>query len=139
MDLCSIHITLFTELSGFGLSRLHFIHHVCKIFIHILLLAWLIVFLTNGQIYVHEICKYPYIQHTFILWSDEDFAYVKNVWVECISNDQCLIFFSKMAFILVIVYSLTEKQILSTKKEMIPKTVFISGNLYSLVYNYYNF
>lgn len=94
-------------------------------------LAWLIVSLTNGQIYVHEICNYPHVQHTFILWSAEDFACVNNIRVESISNDQCLIFFTKMSFVLVILYSLTEKQILSLKKEMIPKTALIPGNFIS--------
>lgn len=96
---------------------------------YIILLAWLIVFLVNGQVYVHEILNYPNIQHTFILWSDEDFSYIKNILVENISDDQCLIFITKMSFVLVILYSLTEKNILSTQKEMIPKTTFISGNL----------
>lgn len=85
------------------------------------------VILTNGQIYVHEIYDYPNVQHTFALWSDEDFACVKNVLVESIPNNQCLIFITKMAFVVVILYSLTEQQILSTKTEMIPKTVFIPG------------
>lgn len=89
--------------------------------------AWLLVILTNGQIYVHEICNYPHVQNSFILWSDEDFACVKNILVQNISNDQCLILFTKMAFVLVILYSLSEKKILSTKKEMIPKTTIIPG------------
>lgn len=91
-------------------------------------LAWLMVTLTNGQIYVHEICDYPHVKHTFVLWSDEDFSFVNNVTVETISNDQCLIIFTKMSFVLVILYSLSEKKIVSTKKEMIPKTVFLPGN-----------
>lgn len=94
-----------------------------------MLLAWLFVFLTNGQIYVHEICDYPHVANTFILWSDEDFACVKNICIECISNNQCLIFMTKMAFVLVILYSLAEKHVISIKKEMIPKTMFIPGNL----------
>lgn len=95
-------------------------------------LAWLIVCLTNGQIYVHEICNYPHVQNTFILWSAEDSSCVNNICVENISNDQCLIFFTKMSFVLVILYSLTEKQILSLKKELIPETAFIPGNFVSL-------
>lgn len=94
-----------------------------------MLLAWLLVCFTNGQIYVHEICNYPDIQHTFVLWSDEDFACVKNIWVESISNDQCLIFLTKMSFVLIILYSLTEKKIISISKEMIPKTAFIPGKI----------
>jgi len=85
--------------------------------------------LTNGQVYVHEILKYPNIHSTFILWPDEDFACVKNIRVESISNDKCLIFFTKMSFVIVMLYSLSEKQILSTKKEMIPKTAIIAGNI----------
>lgn len=83
----------------------------------------------NGQIYIHEISNYPHVQHTFSLWMDEDFACVKNILVENISDDQCLIFITKMSFVLIILYSLTKKTILSTKKEMIPKTTFIPGNL----------
>lgn len=94
-----------------------------------MILAWLIVLLTNGQVYVHEICDYPHVQNTFMLWSDEDFAFVKNIWVEKISNNQCLIFITKMSFVLVLLYSLTEKKVVSTIKEMIPKTTFIPGNL----------
>ncbi|XP_025414080.1 uncharacterized protein LOC112686136 isoform X2 [Sipha flava] len=90
-------------------------------------LSWLLIFLTTGQIYVHEICQYPNVQNTFYLWSDEDCAYVKNIWIECISNNKCLIFLTKMSFVLIILYSLTEKKILSSKKEMIPKTAFIPG------------
>lgn len=92
-------------------------------------LAWLIVFLINGQIYVHEICNYPDIDNTFILWSDEDFACVKNIWIENISNDMCLIFITKMSFLLIILYSLTQKKLLLTKKEIIPMTTFVAGNL----------
>lgn len=99
--------------------------------IHLFLLAWLVVSLTNGQVYVHEILNYPNVHCTFILWPDEDFACVKNMQVKSISNDQCLIFFTKMSFVLVMLYSLSEKQILSTKKEMIPKTAIIPGNFYS--------
>lgn len=84
--------------------------------------------MTNGQVFVHEILNYPNINNTFILWPDEDFACVKNIRVESISNDQCLIFFTKMSFVLVMLYSLTKKQILSIKKEMIPKTAIITGN-----------
>lgn len=84
--------------------------------------------MTNGQVYVHEILNYPNINNTFILWPDEDFACVKNIQVESISNGQCLIFFTKMSFVLVMLYSLTKKQILSIKKEMIPKTAIITGN-----------
>lgn len=91
------------------------------------------VFLTNGQIYVHEIYDYPNVQHTFVLWSDEDFAFVKNILVENISNDQCLILFTKMSFVIVILYSLTEKKTLSIKKEMIPMTAIIPGN-----FNYFS-
>jgi len=94
-----------------------------------LLIAWLVVSLTNGQVYVHEILKYPDVDHTFILWPDEDFACVKNIRVESIPNNKCLIFFTKMSFVLLMLYSLSEKQILSTKKEMIPKTAIIAGNL----------
>lgn len=97
-------------------------------FYFILFLAWLLIFLTTGQIYVHEICQYPNVQNTFYLWSDEDCAYVKNIWIECVSNNKCLIFLTKMSFVLIILYSLTEKKILSSKKEMIPKTAFIPGN-----------
>lgn len=86
------------------------------------------VFLVNGQIYVHEICNYPDIENTFILWSNEDFACVKNIWIENISNDQCLIFVTKMSYLLIILYSLIEKKILSTKKQIIPTTL-IAGNL----------
>lgn len=46
-----------------------------------------------------------------------------------------------MSFVLVMLYSLSEKQILSTKKEMIPKTAIIPGNLmfcYYLNSDYYN-
>lgn len=95
-----------------------------------MLLAWLLVFFINGQVYVHEICNYPHILHTFILWSEEDFACVKNIWVQSISNDRCLIFITKMSFVLIILYSLTEKKIMSISKEMIPKTAFIPGNVY---------
>lgn len=94
----------------------------------ILFLAWLLIFLTTGQICVHEICQYPNVQNTFYLWSDEDCACVKNIWIECISNDQCLIFITKMSFVLIILYSLPEKKIISLKKEMIPKTAFIPGS-----------
>lgn len=87
------------------------------------------VFLTNGQIYVHEILDYPHVQRTFVLWSDQDFACVKNILVEIISNDQCLIFITKMAFVIVILYSLTKQQILSKKIKMISQSVFISGNV----------
>uniref|UniRef100_A0A2S2NXQ7 Transcription factor IIIC 90kDa subunit N-terminal domain-containing protein n=1 Tax=Schizaphis graminum TaxID=13262 RepID=A0A2S2NXQ7_SCHGA len=90
-------------------------------------LFWLVVSLTNGQVYVHEILNYPIVNNTFILWPDEDFACVKNIRVESISNDECLIFFTKMSFVLMMLYSLTKKQILSTKKEMIPKTAIIPG------------
>lgn len=93
------------------------------------LLVWLVVSLTNGQVYVHEILNYPNVHYTFILWPEKDFACVKNIRVESISNDKCLIFFTKMSFVLVMLYSLSEKQILSTKKEMIPKTAIIPGNL----------
>lgn len=91
------------------------------------MLAWLIVFLTNGQVYIHEITDYPHVRHTFILWLDEDFACVRNIWVESISDYQCLIFITKMSFVLVILYSLTENKIISTKKELIPLTTFIPG------------
>lgn len=90
-------------------------------------LFWLVVSLANGQVFVHEILNYPNINNTFILWPDEDFACVKNIRVESISNDQCLIIFTKMSFVLVMLYSLTKKQILSIKKEMIPKTAIITG------------
>lgn len=91
-------------------------------------LAWLLVFPDNGQIYVHEICQYPIVQNTFYLWSDDDGACIKHIWIECISNEQCLIFITKMSFVLITLYSLVDKKIVSSKKKMIPKTTFISGN-----------
>ncbi|VVC26702.1 Hypothetical protein CINCED_3A017806 [Cinara cedri] len=90
-------------------------------------LSWLLVFLGNGQVYVYEICNYPHVQNSFSLWLDEDFACVKNILLQNISNNQCLILFTKMAYVVIILYSLTEKKIVSTKREMIPKTAIIPG------------
>ncbi|XP_050542115.1 uncharacterized protein LOC126905956 isoform X2 [Daktulosphaira vitifoliae] len=72
-------------------------------------LSWLMVFLNNGQIYVHEFVDYPNVENTFILWSNEDHV------------------ITKMAFIIFVLYSLTKKEIIKIKKETIKKTLVIPG------------
>ncbi|XP_050432279.1 uncharacterized protein LOC126840518 isoform X1 [Adelges cooleyi] len=90
-------------------------------------LSWLLVFLNNGQVYVHEFVVYPTVHRTFVLWSDEDFSIVKHILIEQYPDGQCLILLTKMAFVLIILYSLTEQKIVTIKKEMIQKTSTIPG------------